>query len=141
MANELSFAFFVIRNMKQQLFRLSFVLLMLSPAFSYAQKAFEAINYTGKVQGLKLKFILADGYLGACQINATNIKTHKKTHFSPEMGSADEHKNLTFYKGNGTSKTEYFVISGMEELFETPPEKIKGIYYLKEKPYPFILKQ
>jgi len=114
---------------------------MLSPAFAYAQKAYEAVKYTGKVQNMVVRFTLADGYLGACEVKLTDGKTHKTISFLPENGSADENKNLTFYRRNGSPKTDRFVISGMEELFETPPAKIKGIYYTKGKGSPFILKR
>jgi len=114
---------------------------MLSPAFAYAQKAFDAVKYTGKVQNMVLHFTLADGYLGACEIKATDGKTHKTRSFMPENGYADDNKNLIFYKRNEESKTDSFVISGMEELFETPPAKIKGVYYTNGKAYPFILKR
>lgn len=114
---------------------------MLSPVFAYAQKAYEAVEYRGKVQALTIRFTLADGYLGACEIEATPSKTHKKISYLPENGYADEHKKLTFYRRNESSKTDHFVINGMEELFETPPSKIKGVYYIKDKAYPFILKR
>lgn len=118
-----------------------FLVCMLSPAFAYAQKAYEAVKYTGKVQNMVLHFTLADGYLGACEIKATDNKTHKTSSFMPEYGYADDNKNLAFYRQNESSKTNHFVISGMEELFETPPVKIKGVYYIKEKAYPFVLKR
>jgi hypothetical protein len=121
--------------------KLLLLVCMLSPAFAYAQKAYEAFEYRGKVQAFNIHFTLADGYLGACEIRATDVKTHKRSSFLPEYGYADEHKNLIFYRRNGGSKTDYFIISGMEELFETPPAKIKGTYYIKDKAYPFILKR
>jgi hypothetical protein len=121
--------------------KLLLLVCMLSPVFAYAQKAFDAVKYTGEVQNMVLHFTLADGYLGACEMKATEGKTHKTRSFSPENGYADESKKLTFYSGNGVSKTDYFVISGMEELFETTPAKIKGVYYTNGKAYPFILKR
>ena len=121
--------------------KLLLLVCMLSPAFAYAQKAFDAVKYTGKVQNMVLHFTLADGYLGACEIKATDGKTHKTRSFMPENGYADDNKNLIFYKRNEESKTDSFVISGMEELFETPPAKIKGVYYTNGKAYPFILKR
>ena len=114
---------------------------MLSPAFAYAQKAYDVVKYTGKVQALNINFTLANGYPGGCDIKTTEAKTHKTSSFLPENGYADENKKLTFYKRNGASKTNYFVISGMEELFETPPANVKGVYYLNDKAYPFTLKR
>ncbi|MBD1383952.1 hypothetical protein IDJ75_01575 [Mucilaginibacter rigui] len=114
---------------------------VLSPAFGYAQKAYEAVKYTGKVQNMAVRFILANGYLGASEVKLTDGKTHKTASFMPEYGYADDNKNLTFYRQNDATKTAYFAISGMEELFETPPVKIKGIYYIKEKAYRFVLKR
>lgn len=107
------------------------VFIFLLPSLSFCQKAFEAVHYIGKVQDLRVRFKLADGYLPASEINVKSTKSGKAILFIPESGMPDELENLSFYKKlPGGSKREYFVISGLREVFAgDAPALFKASYY------------
>jgi hypothetical protein len=123
----------------KHLLRYSFLLLIFSPAFGYAQKAYDVVKYTGKVQNMVVHFTLADGYLAACNIRVQNTSTHKQTLFLPESGEADENKILKFY--NTAQSTSYFAVNGLLAAFNEPPAKLSAFYYSNGKAHPFILRR
>ncbi|MES2279700.1 MAG: hypothetical protein V4592_26945 [Bacteroidota bacterium] len=56
------------------------LLTVLMPALGYAQKAYEAVQYSGMVQNTRVKFSLANGYpVGsyAVMLNANYIKSKR----------------------------------------------------------------
>jgi hypothetical protein len=129
--------------MKHQQLKYILLAFMLFPAFAYAQKAYDAVKYTGSVQNISVKFTLANGYLAGCTITTADNNTHKRSQFLPEEGSANENKTLKFYHRSASGKTftDYFTIKGLEEIFETAPAKIYGSYYFNGKAYNLVLKQ
>lgn len=101
------------------------------PIVAFSQKAYEAIYYSGKTQNITVKFTLADGYIAGCEIKTTDNKTKKTSKFLPETGYADDDKKMKFYHYSTSGKTfsDYFILEGIEEMYETTPTKIYGEYY------------
>lgn len=118
--------------MKNRVF-IIFLLLVVFPAFGFCQKAYEAGYYKGSTFGMTLKFKLADGYIGACEIISKDKKTNKKSRFLPEEGAVGEDKKLKFYHYSAVGKKfdDYFILEGMEEAYGSLPAEIRGKYYLK----------
>jgi hypothetical protein len=107
------------------------------PVLAFSQKAYESIYYTGKTQNITVKFTLANGYIGACEVKTTDNKTKKSSKFLPENGYAGDDKKMKFYHYSATGKTftDYFIIEGMEEVYESIPAKIYGNYYFNGTAY------
>lgn len=125
--------------MHKALFLLLTGLLLSLPG--YTQKAFEAVYYKGKTQNISVLFTLADGYTPGCEIKTTDLKTRKTSQFMPEVGVADEHKQLKFYHFSPSQKrfSDYFIIDGIEEVYDKVPRKLYGKYYFNGKAYPLVL--
>ena len=51
------------------------VLFTISPIISFAQKAYETVEYNGTLNGMLIKFSLADGYLPASKNTLTSKKS------------------------------------------------------------------
>jgi len=120
-----------------------FLILLFLSLPTMAQKAYEAVYYKGQTEFLSIRFTLGDGYLPACEIKTTELKTMKKSVFLPEVGAPDEHKQIKFYHFSAASKSfsDYFIIDGMEEVYDQAPAKLYGKYYFNGKVYPFTLTQ
>lgn len=112
------------------------------PLFSFAQKAYEAVPYRDTLHNTAIQFTLANGYFGACELTVTNIKTKKTSTFLPEKNVADDKKmKFIHHTSSGKILKDYFVLEGMEEYYDSPPEKIYGKYYCKGNVYSVSLKQ
>ncbi|WP_118975196.1 hypothetical protein [Taibaiella koreensis] len=110
---------------------------------TFAQKAYEAVYYRGKTQNIGVRFTLGAGYLPACEIETTDLKTHKTSTFLPEIGVPDEKKQMKFYHFSASQKafSDYFIIDGIEEGYDEVPAKLYGRYYFNGKAYPLTLKR
>lgn len=124
--------------MKKRLFLLAFFFL---PLFVFSQKAYDPIYYTGKTQNITANLMLAIGYIAACEIKTTDNKTKKTSTFLPVNGFADDEKKMKFYHHSKSSKkfSDYFILEGMEENYETPPTEIFGKYFFDGKVYEIVL--
>lgn len=111
---------------------LFFTLMLLLPLLSLAQKAYDNVAYRGKLNNRTVYLTLANGYIGASAIKFTKPKVMK---FVPEVNAVGEDGKLKFVpsKATGNSPSKYFLLEGMSEAFETLPNALKGIYYLKGK--------
>ena len=120
-----------------------FAAILLLPVSALAQKAYEAIYYTGATQNITATFKLADGYIPACEITTKDNATRKTSRFMPESGVPDESDKLKFFHYSDTGKkfTDYFIINGLDSYEETPSQ-FTGAYYFNGKSYPitFIAK-
>jgi hypothetical protein len=95
-------------------------------------KAYEVINYQGKANGRLMKFMLANGYIGASTLEIAAFGKSKPRLFEPEAGVADEHNQLKFKAANPNNQ-EYFIIDNMQEAYEETPRSISGMYFLNGK--------
>jgi len=98
-------------------------------------KAYEAINYQGKANGRLVKFMLANGYIGASALKLSVPRKTKPISFEPEAGVADEHNRLKFITASSNDQ-EYFIMENMLEVYEQTPRSISGIYFLNGKKIP-----
>ena len=95
-------------------------------------KAYEAIQYQGKANNKLVKFILANGYIGASTLKLSVPGKKKLTSFEPEAGVADEHNRLKFIAAN-SNVPEYFIMDNMQEAYEDTPQSVSGLYFLNGK--------
>ncbi len=112
-------------------FLLLFTLVALSSTFAFCQKAYDAIIYVGKTQNITVQFTLANGYISASEIKTTDNKTKKTSKFSPTDATIDNDKKMKFehVSTSGKKFSDYFMLEGMEDNYETPPSKITGNYF------------
>ena len=117
--------------------------IFLIPFFALSQKAYDAVHYTSKVQGIIIKFTLGNGYINASEIKATDAKSKKTTAFLPEDGIITDHKQLKFIRAAKTGKAsgDYFIMDSMEDYYEKAPANISGIYYSNGTAYKITLKK
>ncbi len=101
-------------------------------------KAYEAINYQGKINGRPAKFILASGYIGASSIKISLPGQQKNLVFYPNSGVADAQNRLKFITA-GQTNAGYFILGNMQEAYEETPAFIAGSYFLDGKKIPFKL--
>lgn len=108
---------------------------------AFSQKAYDVINYSGKTETMLIKFTLADGYIEASQLTTTDFKSKKTASFIPIDGGVAENKEMKFYHYSETGETfsDYFILEGIEEYYESIPVKICGKYYDGEKVIKFTL--
>ncbi|UIR57006.1 hypothetical protein LZQ00_04120 [Sphingobacterium sp. SRCM116780] len=118
-----------------------FLTIFAVPIFAFSQKAYNAIYYSGKIPRSTVKFTLADGYSAGCEIKTIDNKTKKISKFSPENGYADNNKKMKFYRYSTSGKTwsDYFIIEGIEEVYDTIPTKFYGEYYYNGTAYKIVL--
>ncbi len=104
---------------------------------SAAQKAYDAVYYTGKTQNITVKLTLANGYIGASEIKTTDSKTKKTSQFLPESGSVPDDKKLKFSHHSPSNKsfTDYFILDAIEENYDRAPKIIYGTYYFNGRSY------
>jgi len=123
--------------------KITFILLAIFavPIFAFSQKAYNAIYYSGKTRKFIVKFTLADGYMAGCEIKTIDNKTKKTSKFLPKNGYADDNKKMKFYHYSPSSKTfsDYFIIEGIKEVYDTTPAKFYGKYYYNGTGYKIIL--
>ncbi|PTS96184.1 hypothetical protein DBR11_19610 [Pedobacter sp. HMWF019] len=113
------------------------LLIILLPVFTYAQKAYEAVPYSGMMNKKPVKLSFADGYIGASSITLTNSKNGRKIIFSPDAGYVGEDKKLKFHRSSPSPvlSSDYFTLINLTEYYDTLPKSINGIYYNKGKIY------
>jgi len=114
-----------------------FLIIILLPFFTYAQKAYEAVPYKGVLNKKPVKLSFADGYIGASSITMTNSKNGKKVIFSPDLGYVGEDKKLKFHRSLPSPflSSDYFTLIDLTEYYDTLPAFINGTYYNKGKIY------
>ena len=123
--------------MRQFIFGLCFLL----PISSFSQKAYVAVCYSGKTQNIQVKFTLANGYIGACEIKTTDNTSKKTSKFLPSTGTADDNKKMKFDHSSTSGKTftDYFILNGMEDSYDNAPAKITGQYFFNGKAFAITL--
>ena len=97
-------------------------------------KAYNAINYQGKINGRLVKFILADGYIGASFIKMGLPGQKKPLVFEPEADVADVQNRLKFI-AMGKNNSNYFILDNMQDAYEETPAYITGVFFLTAKKY------
>ncbi len=129
------------KSMKiSQYISVSLLLFIMNNAF--AQKAFDAVYYTGKTQNISVQFMLANGYIGGSEIKTTDLKTKKTSKFLPnfdEEGNSDRMK-FYHYSTSKTKFTDYFILNGIKDGYDENPSTIKGTYNFDGHAYDIILK-
>ena len=119
-----------------------FLLVCSLSATGFAQKAYEAVYYTGKATNLEIKFMFADGYPEASEITTTHRPTRKTSQFMPEQTAPDSALHWKFNhisKTTGQPLSDYIILDNMQLYFNTLPARITGRYYYGGKSYPFVL--
>lgn len=117
-------------------------LFMISPIISFAQKAYEMVEYNSTVNGMVVKLSLADGYLVASKITLIS-KNKKASIFNPENGVADNNGKLKFIPYTAPLKPTkaHFILSGLQDSFSIIPLTISGKYNDGNKQYSLIFKK
>ncbi|MHA4895726.1 hypothetical protein ACXZ1K_13315 [Pedobacter sp. PWIIR3] len=98
---------------------------------SSAQKAYEMVSYSGKLNGIIIKLNLADGYIGASEIKIKDTKTGKPVVYIPESGTVGDSRQLKF-SPLGTTKSAsngYFILEKVEDVYDELPGTISADYY------------
>lgn len=115
---------------------------MLSSTIGFAQKAYEAVYYKGKVNGMIVKLSFADGYLAASKITLTP-KNKKAKSFIPEKGVADANGQLKFlhYINPLQPAVAYFILYRLKDSAEVLSAEISGKYNDSKKQYSIIIKK
>lgn len=115
---------------------------MISAIISFAQKAYETVEYTGTANGMMVKLSLADGYLVASKITLITKNNNAKI-FIAKNGVADTSGRLKFIHYTAPLKPSkpYFLLSGLQDSFNLVPLTISGKYYDGKNQYPIILKK
>jgi hypothetical protein len=110
-----------------------FILLLLTlPFCSFAQKAYETEQYTGKLNGKTIRLALANGYIGASKILLFNTGKSKPVSFIPDMDTADDQSRITFHS-TFRHRQDYFMLNNMQGAYEQLPAYISGKYYLNKQ--------
>ena len=109
--------------------------------FGLSQKAYEAIYYRGTTQNITVKFILAYGYIEACEIQTTDRKTKRTSKYLPVNSNADNDRKMKFYHYSTSGKTfsDYFMLEDIEEYYQHVPATIHGNYYFNRTAYSITL--
>lgn len=107
-----------------------------------AQKAYDEVVYGGKSKLFSLKLTLADGYIEASELQATNLKSNKKTRYVLNLDDSDEVLKMSFSRQptNGTTpKSDYFVWdwAAVGDI----PNTMTLIYYLNGKVERIVLRR
>ena len=130
-------AFFPLNIKAMKLLKITLFLYLLgSPSFSFAQKAYETLNYRGLVDGKIVNFSLADGYVAASRISfgSKNPKL-----FYLKNTSAENNRQLKFVPHSKLTKSYFILIT--KDGFDKVSQQIFGNYYDGKKNYKFVLKR
>ena len=113
-------------------------LFMISPIISFAQKAYEMVEYNGTINGMTVKLSLADGYLVASKITFVSKKSKL---FYPENGFINSAKQIKFAPNANTNELdkEYFILLNPKNDFDKIPQQISCKFWDGKKSYNFIL--
>lgn len=116
------------------------VLITISPIISFAQKAYETVEYNGNLNGMLIKFSLADGYLPASKITLTSKKS---IIFYPENGFNNDEKQIKFTPKTNLKEIEkvYFILLNPKNELDQIPPQLSCRYRDGKKSYNFILKK
>lgn len=95
----------------------------------YGQKAYDPVYYTGKAGAYTINLTLGNGYPGANELTRKDTLSEKKEVFTPDSGVPDERGTMQLFQldreAGASIKGEYYLLYGMEELYDTPPATIK----------------
>lgn len=97
---------------------------------AFAQKAYEIVRYTGKLQGKTIRLDLGNGYIGASKISFFISPNQKPQVYLPESGVADAPFIL---RNTQATARDYFILNKMQDAFEELPPVINGLYLLDKK--------
>ncbi|KQM74915.1 hypothetical protein ASE74_02730 [Pedobacter sp. Leaf216] len=119
----------------------SFILIV-SPAYVFAQKAFEYEYYVGKTKDMTIKLSLADGYIAASEIRTVGFKSKKTSLFLTETGYEQAGLKMKFYHDSASQKEfpDYFIVDNIRDAYEQLPKEMHGEYYFKNEVIAFTLK-
>ena len=98
-------------------------------------KAYEGINYQGKVNSWPIRLMLANGYIGASYIKLYAPGQKKPLVFEPAAGVADEHNRLKFITEKQNDPA-YFILANMQDAYEEIPNTITGTSFVNGKKMP-----
>lgn len=107
--------------------------LLVSPCRGYAQKAYELVRYTGKLQGKIVRLDLGNGYIGASKVSLIINPKQKPQIFLPESGVPDAPFIL---RSTQKGINDYFILDKMQDAFEELPAVINGKYLFNKKVLP-----
>lgn len=102
------------------------IILTLAPLITMAQKAYETVNYNGKINAQTIAFKLANGYIGASEVSLSSSPKAKPVVYLPDSGVPDSDNKLTFK--NEKVAHRYFIMNDMQEAYDRPPAIIYGIF-------------
>lgn len=116
------------------------VLFTISPIISFAQKAYEIVDYTGTANEMMVKLSLADGYLAASKITLTS---NKSIIFYPENGFNNDDKQIKFTQKSNLKEIEkvYFILLNPKNEVDQIPTQLSCRFWDGKKSYNFILKK
>ena len=116
------------------------VLITISPIISFAQKAYETVKYNGTLNGMLIKFSLADGYLAASKITLTSKKS---IIFYPENGFNNDDKQIKFTQKSNLKEIDkvYFILLNPKNEVDQIPTQLSCRFWNGKKSYNFILKK
>lgn len=117
------------------------ILLLASPIWGFAQKAYEQVFYTGLVNGMNIKFTYADGYLMASQLELKAKGKRIQTFIYDNFNENTSELKLLNYLRLGKSTQKYIVLTNIRERDAKLPNQFLGKYYSGKKQYAFILKK
>ncbi len=128
---------FQIINMITKTFRyfICLMLILSAPLLAHAQgvpKAYEAINYQGKVNSKQVRFSLAEGYISASSLKMYLPGKIRPLVFEPDAGVADANNRLKFIPVP-QGRPDYFILDNMQEAYDEIPAYIAGSYFFNNK--------
>jgi hypothetical protein len=114
-----------------------FCLISLQTLGQGVPKAYEVVNYQCNLSGRTVKFMLANGYIGASAIKIIRAKM-KPLRFVPAAAVADEQNSLKFVSAR-QDNPDYFILENMQDGYEELPALINGKYHSRSKTTPVKL--
>jgi hypothetical protein len=112
-------------------------LLATAPLCTIAQKAYETASYSGKLKGQTIAFKLANGYIGASEINLRISPKAKPILFMADSGAPDSGNQLTFK--NDKAGAGYFILKNMQDAYDQLPIIIYGVFITDDQSLPVKL--
>jgi len=98
-------------------------------------KAYEPVNYSGKVNGQTVRLILANGYIGASSLKLSIPGNHKPIVFQADQGVGAQENRVKFVN-ELKGRHDYFVMDNMQDSYDENPEYLNGKYYLNHRVFP-----
>ncbi|RZK51512.1 MAG: hypothetical protein EOO87_17465 [Pedobacter sp.] len=117
------------------------IFIALLPSIAVAQKAYETIAYKGSVNGMKIVFSLADGYLPASELSLKQESS--SLIFLPDKGKTEANGDLKLLNYSNPLKPakNHFVLHRLQDCYDKIPNEIAGVYNTGERRYIIILKK